>query len=379
MADLPIPQVIVYKNNFNIIADIEKYLFGVTLEEIFDSNFTPSKLELYVHPKYPYSWTFNDKLRVLLYWNQFFDYTLFSAEFYLDYVDDNRTNQDQRYTISGIEQDLKLSETFKKDSITYSNQTILTALNDVGTQRGLTVSQNADSGVYLGTFPDTSQVTTVTKKFSSYLEVVQFICNTYGYIGNLSAKNLQVYKLSQPGSITVDTPVPSINRVISISARNQINQVAYQYKTLFIDRANANTLTTLTLTNPTGISNKVIDMSDEGIYFNVQSASARNLGRMYQDYYASFTIRLTYLAREYLRAGKYIYLDSNYGNYEGYYITLNVTHKMVNNNWVVDVDAFPMRVISGLSPTFQILPIYSTSALESDYGISQIIDGFRNA
>jgi hypothetical protein len=352
----PYVDFILLRNTVNITEDIRKYLLSVTVEENFDSDFTPSKIELNVWAKYPGSWAYNDKLFLSIYWNQIAT-SFISEDFYVDYYDDNRQLLDQDYVVSGIEQDLKLSETFKTDSITLSNNTILIALNSVATNRGLQLFQNATSGIYLGTFPNTTQVSTVTKKFSSYLEVVRYICNTFGYIGNLSGKKLEVYKLSQPGTITTTTPIPGVSRVLSLRARNQVNVVAKQYNARFIDRANGNVETIINLNNSSGVSNKVIDLSDEGIYYNYETAYERTLGRLYQDYYRSFTISLTVIARDYLHAGKYFFLDADFGSYTGYYIALKVTHKAENGSWIADIDAFPIGVIAGINPTFTLTPI----------------------
>lgn len=353
---IPTPGYNLLRNNVNITNQIKKYLLGITVEDIFDANFSPSKLELYVNPNYPYSWAYNDKLFVNLYWNQFPN-SFVSDDFYVDYYDDYKNLSNQSYTVSGIEQDLTLSETFKDESIVYNNTTILMALQSVTSARGLTLSQNATSNVYLGTLSSTSQISTVTKKYSSYLDVVRDICDTYGYIGNLSGKNLEVYRLNNPATVTAQIPTPSSNRVLNIQARNQVNIVAKQYNARFIDRSNGNIETILNLVNPSGVSNKIVDLSSEGIYYNRDSAYERTVGRLYQDYYKSFTIKITYFAREYLVAGKYFYLDSYYGSYSGYYIALKVTHKMTNDNWLVDVEAFPMKVLQGINSTFQIYPL----------------------
>lgn len=374
---LPIPDFFILRNNNTVTEILRNYLRSIIIEENFDANFTPSKLELEISSEFPEFWYFNDKLYVSLFWNQLSNvYT--SDDFYVDYVDDSKSLGNQFYVLSGIEQNLTLTQVYKGESVSYSNNTILMALQNVASVNGFTLDHNVTSNVYLGTLPDTSQISTVTKKYTSYIDVIRDICNTYGYIGKLSGNYLEVKKLYQPGNIPSNAPIPGLSRLISIQSRNQLNMVAKQYDALYINRTGGNALTLLNLLNPSGISNKTIDLSDEGIYFNYESAYERTVGKLYQDYYKSFSIRLTYYAREYLKAGNYFYLDSFYGNYEGYYITLKVVHRMMHDSWVADVEAFPLKVLNGINLSFRILPISNDLSLPYNYNVSQTIDGYRS-
>lgn len=376
MATLPIPNISVFKNDTDITTALLPFIRSVEIADFFNSDFTPSTLDIEISIKYPGTWSYKDKVSVVIRWVD--SATFYQSEnFFLDYFNDSRNTSEQYYKISCIENDLTLSEELAANSIVYNTQTILIVLDDIRVKLGLTISQNASPGVYLGTTTTTDK-SHVIASFNSYLEVVKYICNTYGYIGNLSGKSLEVYKLSTPGNITANINTPPIERVFSIASKYTVNNLKKIYGVQYVDRNDsALTIRTLQLTNPSAVTNDT-EFLNEGIYYSVESATERAKGQMYRDYYEAFRVNIQLYGKEYLKAGKYLYLTADYGNYEGYYILLKVTHKITAFMWRTELEAFPLNVLAGLQTTFGTIPVYSTSSTVSDFSISQVININRN-
>lgn len=376
MANLPIPSIDIFKNDINITTALLPYVKNIDVVDFFDSNFTPSTLDIEISTKYPGVFAYKDKISIVLRW---IGAVIFyqSENFFLDYFNDSRNSTEQYFKISCIENDLTLSTELLADSVIYNTQTILTVLDDIRVQLGLTISQNASSGVYLGT-TDAANKNQVIAKFNSYLNVVKYICQTYGYIGNLSGKFLEVYKLSTPGNVIANINTPPIETILSISSKYTVNNLKKIYGVQYVDRNDAALpIKTLQLTNPSAVTNDT-EFLGEGIYYSIESATERARGKMYRDYYDAFRVNIQLYGKEYLKAGKYIYLTADYGNYEGYYILLKVTHKVKPFMWLTEIEAFPLNVLAGLQTTLSTIPIYSSISIVPDFSLSQVININRN-
>lgn len=349
---LPIPIVTIVRNDVDISNNLRPFLVDVTVEENFDSDFTPSKLELRVSCNYPNNWNYKDKLEVYFKWLQLDGFVYSSNSFYIDYVEESKSRTQQYFNISAIEQDLNLSRVYNENSIVYNNNTITMALNNVATVKGLTLTTNATPNVYLGVCID-GGTTTCQKKYSTYFDVIKDICNTYGYIGKLNGKKLSVFKLSQPAN-TSNLKTLELARLINLYNKKQVSSISTSFRARFIDRAAGNVETILNLGNTTNVTSKINNVLTDGVYFNYESALERTTGLKNKEFYDSFSTRFTLVGQgDSVKAGDYFFVPSSYKISQVLYIALKVVHKVSVDSWTTEITGFPMYVLNSVDLNFK--------------------------
>lgn len=340
-------------NGANISTSILQHLISITIEDIFDTNFTVSKMSIEVSAKFGGRWEYKDQIKLYLSWSTKPSEVLTSNIFYVDYIDDSKQNGNQSYLVNALEADLDLGFTYGgSGKITLTNKTVKGWVGEFANEFGLTLTEAMGSNVVIGTIPipDNYQVgqplpnnNTVSKTFDSKPQVIKWICSTFGYFGNLSGKDLQIYRLeSQLGSES-DYAVPNFDSILDFQVDSKYTDLYKLYTTVYA-RNNDRVLDIYDLPNSFSVSNKNIDFLDEGAYYNLESGKERAYGVMNQDYLNSFKARIKSVGFPTYKAGKIFYLNETYGGYVGAYRTIKVVHNITANDWMADIEGFPLSL-----------------------------------
>lgn len=361
MATLYQPKFNIFINNFNVTTSISPYLISIDLEDVFDANFTVSKLELTIHAKYLRSsnWQYKDQIKVELWWEPYPLFKYISGVFYVDYMEDVKSQGGlQTYIVSALEADPTLGFTYGSKQIVLTNKTTKQAVLDFKNLFGLTLSENMIPNVYLGTIKDFATATdfsTVTATFNSYAEMLIHICNTYGYFGNLSGKNLQIFSVESSFTDSSRFFVRSLKNIFSFNSKQVYNSLKQSYNSVGYNRI-LNSLQYALLRPPqyTNLNNKTENLEITDTYYNMESAQERLYGAMYRDFYTGFEVTINTPALPEFEAGNIFLLDSSYGVHEGYHRCTRVRHKVDGNGWVAELTGFPLKIISATVATFNV-------------------------
>lgn len=387
MVALYAPKFKLTVNTFDVSATIAPYLISISLEDVFDSDLSVSRLELVFHAKYKRSssWQYKDQLKLELWWEPFpvFKYT--SGIFYVDYIEDVKEDGGtQIFRVSALEADPTLGFTYGVKTIKLVNKTTIQAVTDFKTLFGLTLTHDMTPNVYMGTIPNilgtpTPDINTVTAEFSSYAEMISYICKSFGYFANISGKTLQIYSINSGFSDTTRFFLPSLSDVWNFTAKQSYNKLAKVYAILAINRASSNTITRYTLSPEMSAQlnqkEKQLEYSDG--YYNSESGFERQYGEMYKDFYAGFETRISCSALPEMKAGNIFLLDSTYGFHEGYYRCTRIQHKVDAGGWNTEVTGFPLKILQATSASFNVGYVgrYQNPPASKKIDMSQLIRG----
>jgi hypothetical protein len=364
MADLYQPQYKLTINNFDVSTTIAPYLISISLQDFFDNNFTVSKLEIIFHAKYKRSsaWQYKDQLKLELWWKPFPTFKYISDTFYVDYVEDIKNPGGlQTFRVSALSADPSLGFTYGVKKVTITDKTTIQAVTDFATLFGLTVSQNMKANIQmapikniLGSPPPSLTTSTIT--FDSYADMLKYICQKFGYYGNISGKNLQIYQIDSAFSSTSRFFLYALQDIYGFEVKQTYTDIYKTYGVLFVDRTASNAITRLTLSPVMSaqLNNKIQDVEYEDAFFNRDTAAERLYGEMYQDYYSGFEIRITQSAVPEIKAGSVFLLDASYGAHEGYYRCIQVNHIVDSNGWNAEITGFPINILESTSASFKL-------------------------
>jgi hypothetical protein len=359
MAVVRTPVIVFRLNSVNISTSILPYILKISIEDVFDTKFTVSKLTIQVDSKYAGKWVYKDQITIAVSWSTNPADVLTTNIFYLDYINDSK-DSDQTYTINCLEADLSLGFQYG-GAITITNKTVKQFIADFVTTFGLTVTETAGLNVFIGNIPipDNYAVgtalpnnATVSKTFKSYSEAIIWVCATFGYFGNISGKYLQILKLTKQTLFESDFTVPDFSSILSMSVDRKYTQL-YKIYTAFFSKNTGRDLDIIDVANTYGITSKELSLYDEQAYYNSESGTERATGRMYLDYLDSFNISIRSIGFPTFKAGKKFYLGQSYGQNSGIYRTLKVFHSITPSEWVADIEGFPLDSLVGTSASFK--------------------------
>lgn len=354
MATLYQPEFEVLLNGFNISNTIKPYLISINIEEVFNTSFAPTKLEMIFHSKYTRSsaWKYKDTIKVKLWWKPFPLFFYESPTFYVDYIDDIKDGSGgQLYRVSALAADPSLGFRYGVNEISYTNTTILTAVNNFASLFGLSVSQNLASNVFLGTINDINNVTDPPNvnlcqiDFNSYADMLKYICDTYGYYGDIRGTTLRIFDI---GTAVTDTSrffVWDLNEIFSFNAKQSYTPLYREYNVFYIDRDDADAYA-IGQSRPLPyleLNNKVENIDFDSAYNNVQSASRRLTARILQDYLSGFEVTLSMSALPEFTAGNVFLLNNDYGNHAGFYRCTRCVHRVDGNGWTSELTGYPIN------------------------------------
>jgi hypothetical protein len=344
----------IYVNGLNFTSGLIRYVVGINLEDIFDTSFTPSKLTMEVSSKYGGRWSYRDQIKIYLAWSTKPSDILETNTFYIDYIDDSKNNDGQTYVINALEADPNLGFTYGAGGeITITNKTVKGYITEFAALFGLTVTESMGANVMIGTIPipDNYQINTalpgasiVSKKFKNRPEILQYICKTYGYFGNISGTKLQIFRLEAGVSFESDFTVPSFDSITNIQVESRYSNLYQRYTSYFAKNAD-DVLDLYDSLNSFNANTKTIDFLGEGAYWNSESGQERAIGAKYLDYVDAFRTRVSCTGFPGIKAGKKFYLGESYGQYSGFYRCLKANHRLSASGWTCDFDAFPLDKI----------------------------------
>lgn len=345
------------KNTSNISLTTVKYVLSVVSDEYYDANLTTSKLDITLSNEYTGTWSYNDEIYCKANYYHL-NGQFISEKCTLDYVEDSQTKVNQSYTLSCLGENLQLIIDTGSDNYSVSNKTFANFLSEFASFAGVTLSTNVISDIYMGTIADEAQPATspATANYNSRIEALRDSFRKFGYIGSLTKEKLKAFRLSTP------TDQPSVNynyyRLLSASQRRSVYSVAKTYLVQFVNRTGGNVITTLQLNNPYSIGENTKDLTSEGVYYNYNSAYYRALGEMYNDYYESNKYTFEFMGWYTFKAGDYFNCNVLYSpTYDGLYINLRTTHRIMKKGWITTVEAFKMDILEGLDASFRIYPL----------------------
>lgn len=368
-------------NGANISTSILRHILSVTIEDIFDTNFTVSKLSVEVSAKFGGRWQYKDQIKLYLSWTTKPSEILTTNIFYVDYIDDSKANGRQSYVINALEADLNLGFTYGgSGKITLTNKTVKGWVGEFANEFNLTLTEGMGSNVVIGTIPIPANYqigqplpnnNTVSKEFDSKVAVIKWICATFGYFGNLSGTALQIYRLeSQMGSES-DFAVPNFDSIFDFRVDSKYTDLYRLYTTLYAENS-ARDLRVYDLNNSFAVSNKNIDFLDEGAYFNLESARERAFGVMNQDYLNSFKAYIKSVGLPTFKAGKIFYLNETYGQYVGAYRANKIVHTLTPDNWTAELEGFPLSLPNRTDTSFK-GEFLGTIIIVPDFTYSELI------
>lgn len=381
------PQFKLTVNTFDVSATIAPYLISISLQDFFDNNFTVSKLELVFHAKYKRSssWQYKDQLKLELWWKPYPTFKLVSDTFYVDYVEDIKSSGGlQTFRVSALSADPTLGFNYGVKKVVLTNKTTIQAVTDFATLFGLTVSQNMTPNVYMGSIKNilgtpAPDINNVSVTFESYADMLKYICQKFGYYGNISGKNLQIYQINTAFSDSTRFFVYGFQDLNSFESKQTYNELYKTYGVLFVDRAASNAITRLTLSPVMSaqLNNKLQDIEYDDAWYNRDSGAERLYGEMYQDYYSGFEVRISQSALPEFKAGNVFLLDASYGAHEGYYRCTRVAHTVDSSGWNAELTGFPIRVLEASTATFVLGYIGNNSnpPASQNISMSQLIRG----
>lgn len=348
MATLYQPEFEVLINGFNVSNTIKPHLISISIEEVFNTSFAPTKLEMIFHAKYirSSSWRYKDTVRVRLWWKESPLFLYESPTFYVDYIDDIKDNA-QTFRVSALAADPTLGFNYGVEEIKYTNTTIQTAITNFGSLFGLTVSQNLASNVFLGTIKNvfsspTPSFTSVFADFESYADMLKYICETYGYYGDLRGRNLRLLAVESAFTNNPRFLVPPLDEVNSFDAKQSYTPLYKQYNLYY---TSGSSLLGGFVQPPMAaqLNEKQLNIDYADAYFGVNSASRRLLAEFYQDLIEGFEVTVNVSAQPEFRAGDIFLLDANYGLHEGFYRCTRCIHRVDGNGWVTEISGFPLN------------------------------------
>lgn len=351
MATLYRPKFQILINGFDVSATIEPYLISINIEEVFDNSFTPTKLELIFHSKYTRSsaWQYKDMISVKLWWEPYPSFFYQSPTFYVDYIDDYKDSNGQTFRVSAMAADPTLGFNYGVGEITYTNTAITTAVSNFATLFGLTLNQNLASGVTIGTIKDINNTTTppnvnlCTAEFDSYADMLKYICETYGYFGDLRGKSLRLFGIETAATSTSRFYVWDLNELFSFNAKQTFTPLYKEYQCIYVERpANTYALGTSQPLSTGQLNNKINKLDLNEAYNNVASATRRLSAEILKDYVSGFEVVLTMSALPEFSAGNVFLLDADYGNHRGFYRCTKCVHRVDAGGWVAEVTGYPI-------------------------------------
>lgn len=362
MPTLYTPEFLLTINGFNVTATVKPYLISIELEDVFDTNFTVSKLDLTFHASYKRSsnWQYKDRLKLELWWLPYPTFKLISNTFYVDYIEDIKSSGGlQTFKVSALEADPELGFTYAAKQIKLTNKTTKQAVADFATLFGLTVSENMANDVYLGLIKDAGNPstvkTTVEATYESYAEMLKDICNKFGYFGNLSGKNLQIYQINSAFSNSSRFFVWTLQDVFDFQVKQTYNNLYKRYQTNYINNPTNTNWVSLFLdpVMSAQLNGKINIIDSQDAYYNRATASDRLYGLMYSDYLKGFECSITCSGMPEFKAGNIFLLDASYGQHEGYYRCTRARHRIDAGGWISELSGFPLDIIEYTSATFK--------------------------
>lgn len=366
MATLYKPAFEIKINGFDVSNAISPYLISINIEEVFNTSFAPTKLELVFHASYVrYSpWKYKDLVKVKLWWEPFPQFFYESPTFYVDYIDDTKSGGgNQTFRVSALAADPELGFSYGVGQISYINTTIRTAITNFANNFGLNVFENLASNVFLGTINDINNVNdppdvnSCKIEFQSYADMLKYICNTYGYYGDLRGTNLRLIDISTNATNTSRFFVWDFNDIFDFNAKQSFNPLYKQYNVYYVDRDNNNAYA-IGFGRPgpyLELNNKEENIDFNSAYYNVQSATRRVTAKMLQDYLEGFEVTITLSGLPEFTAGNTFLLNPDYGNHAGFYRCTRCRHIIDGERgWVSELTGYPIDVPFSSFATFTV-------------------------
>lgn len=371
MATLYYPRFEIKINGFDISKTIAPYLVSITIEEVFNTSFTPTKLELIFHSKYTRStaWQYKDTITVKLWWEPLILFVYQSPTFYVDYIDDIKNGGgDQLFRVSALAADPSLGFTYGFNQLTYTNTTISTAVTNFASAFGLTLVQNFASNVYLGTIKDINNinppdVNLCRISFNSYADMLKYICDTYGYYGDLRGTTLRMFDIGTAVSDVTRFYIWDFGEIFGFNAKQSYTQLYKEYNIFYINRDNANAYS-IALSRPTPytqLNNKVDNIDFNDAYNNIESATRRLRARILQDYLEGFEVTINSSGLPEFTAGNVFLLNPDYGSHAGFYRCTKCIHRVDGSNgWISELTGYPISKVSADFATFTVAYLGNT-------------------
>jgi len=377
------PQYRLLINGFDVSATVAPYLIRINLEDVFDTNLSVSKLELVFHAKYKRSlkWQYKDQLKLELWWSTTPTLKLISNIFYVDYITDvSEAGGNQTFMVSALEADPTLGYNYGSRQVIYTNKTVRAALTEFRDLFGLTLTENITSSlIYMGTTRNYLTATTLDSviAFDSYADMLKYVCKNYGYFGNVSGKALTITRVNTQYAGGVKFTPPPVERIIDLNFRQTYNALNKEYRARYVSDRTNKVISEFVLTPAMAgqLNNKTKKLETDDAYFNINTATERATGEMYQDFYAGFEMRLQALGRHDYLAGDMFLLDASYGASEGYYRCTRVNHRVDGRGWITEISGFPPNIINSTSATFEVGYLGRTNNPPQTVNITQTIAG----
>lgn len=360
----PIYQITI--NGFDVSNTIAPYLISINIEEVFNTSFAPTKLELIFHCNYVRSsaWEYKDLITVKLWWEPFPLFVYESPTFYVDYIDDIKdSGGNQTFRVAALAADPELGFNYGVGELSYTNTTILTAVTNFASTFGLTLSQNLHSDVFLGTINDINNVDDPPNvdicaiDFESYVDMLRWICRTYGYYGDLRGTTLRMFDINSAATDTSRFFVWDFNEIFDFNAKQSYTPLYRQYNVFFIDRDD-NDAYDIGFNRPIPyllLNNKEDNIDFNSAYNNVESAIRRLGARILEDYLEGFEVTMTLSGLPEFTAGNVFLLNPDYGNHSGFYRCTRCIHRIDGTRgWVSELTGYPIDIPSKDFATFTV-------------------------
>jgi hypothetical protein len=352
MATLYRPKFQIFINGFDVSVTIEPYLISINIEETFDTSFSPTKLELIFHAKYTRSsrWQYKDTITVKLWWEPFPLFFYQSPTFYVDYIDDSKEAGGlQTFRVSAMAADPNLGFGYGANELSFTNTSIVTAVNSFATVFGLTLFQNLATNVTLGTIKDITNTTDppdlniCTIDFTSYADMLKYICETYGYFGDLRGTTLRLFAIETAVTDTSRFFVWDLNELFSFNAKQTFTQLYKEYQCFYVERpANTFALGSTQPLSQAQLNNRTNKIDFNDAYNNVTSATRRLYAELLKNYLNGFEVVLSLSGLPEFTAGNVFLLDADYGNHRGYYRCTKCIHKVDGSGWISELTGYPI-------------------------------------
>lgn len=360
MATLPQPIFTVRVNGVFLTSTQLQAIISIKIDEYFDTDFTVSRLEILFNARYIKSpqWKYKDQIIVQLWRNVAPANILTTGTFYIDFAEDIKSSGEQLYRISALEADPNLGFTYGVDTIVNNNKTIRQSAIDFASLFGLTLTQNITANVTSGTIKDifgTPNINLATIEFTSYADMLRYISNNFGYFGNLSGLNLQFTKINSFIGGETSIPLYNIDFVLDFQTKQSYTEMYSEYRCRFYDRP-SNVLSVY-LVQPNfaaQLNQKQKQLEYDEAYYNITAAQERCEGELLLDFIKAFEIRLTVYGFFNIRAGRLLFLNSSYGQHEGYYRILRAFHTVDQSGWKIEITAFPIQVLDITTTIFRV-------------------------
>lgn len=338
-----------FLNGFDITNAIKPFLLSITLEDSFDTNFTQSKIDLVIHSGYQRAssnWKYKDTLKIDIWWKTSPSNKFISSVFYIDYIENTKSGGgNQTYRVSGLEANLDLGFSYGFDDISYINTTALNAVTNFSNTFGLSLTNNIPSDVYLGSIEpgDDPTSTFFLQNFTSYAELLRYICNTFSFLGNLSGDSLTLIAINTTYTDSDRFFVDDLDQCLDFNSKQTFNPLSKEYSSLFVNRDNSNTITEAAFTPKLAstLNNKIQNTNE--VYYNLATVTQVLVGKMYKAFLQGFEATVKVSASPNAKAGQMFLLNASYGNHEGYYRCTKVLHQLTNGVWTTELKGFPIK------------------------------------